>query len=91
MCIRDRFEEFVEALKLCDLAILAPIYAAREKNTIGIYSSDLAAAVPGARCFDSFDEIADFLREEARPGDLILTMGAGNIDTVGRMLVGDQA
>lgn len=81
------FDEFVDALKLCDLAVLAPIYAAREQNTIGIYSSDLAAKVPGAKSFDSFEEIADFLRSEAKPGDLVLTMGAGNIDEVGRMLV----
>lgn len=86
---KSLFDEFVKALKLCDLAVLAPIYAAREKNTVGIHSSDLAAAVPGARCFDTFEQIADFLRAEARPGDLVLTMGAGNIDAVGRMLVGE--
>lgn len=83
------FTEFVEALKLCDLAVLAPIYAAREKNTIGIYASDLAAQVPGAKSFDTFEEIADFLRNEAKPGDLVLTMGAGNIDEVGRMLIAE--
>lgn len=81
------FNDFVEALKLCDLAVLAPIYAAREQNTIGIYASDLAAQVPGARAFDSFEEIADFLREEAGEGDLVITMGAGDIYRVGEMLV----
>ena len=49
---------------MCDQAVLAPIYAAREKNTIGIYSSDIAREVPGAVSFDSFDEIADYLRKE---------------------------
>ena len=77
----------MEALKLCDQAVLAPIYAAREQNTIGIYSSDLAREVPGAVCFDTFDEIADYLRREAGPNDLVLTMGAGNINQVGPMLV----
>ncbi|MGN0995228.1 MAG: UDP-N-acetylmuramate--L-alanine ligase [Butyricicoccus sp.] len=81
------FNDFVEALKLCDLAVLAPIYAAREQNTIGIYASDLAAQVPGARAFDSFEEIAGFLREEAGEGDLVITMGAGDIYRVGEMLV----
>ena len=83
------FHEFVDALKLCDLAVLAPIYAAREKNTIGISSADLAAEVPGVKSFDSFEEIADFLKNEAKAGDLVLTMGAGNIDEVGRMLVAE--
>lgn len=81
------FPEFVDALKQCDQAVLAPIYAAREQNTIGIYSSDLAAEVPGAKSFDSFTEIADYLRREAGPNDLVLTMGAGNINEVGPMLV----
>ncbi|MFQ9126071.1 MAG: glutamate ligase domain-containing protein [Butyricicoccaceae bacterium] len=57
------FPEFVDALKQCDQAILAPIYAAREQNTIGIYSSDIAKEVPGAVSFDTFDEIADYLRK----------------------------
>ena len=81
------FHEFVEALGMCDQAVLAPIYAAREKNTIGIYSSDIAREVPGAVSFDSFDEIADYLRKEAGPNDLVLTMGAGNINEVGPMLI----
>ncbi len=81
------FGDFVEALKQCDIAVLAPIFAAREKNTIGIYSSDLAKEVPKAKCFDSFIEIADFLRKEAKANDLVLTMGAGNINEVGQMLL----
>ena len=81
------FDEFVDALTLCDQAVLAPIYAAREQNTIGIYSSDLAKRVPGAIALDSFGEIADYLRHEAGPNDLVLTMGAGNINEVGSMLV----
>lgn len=81
------FSEFVEALKLCDQAVLAPIYAAREKNTVGIYASDLAAQVPGAVSFDTFAEIADYLRREAGPNDLVLTMGAGNINEIGPMLI----
>lgn len=81
------FGDFVEALKMCDLAVLAPIYAAREQNTIGIYARDLAARVPGAVAFDSFDEIIDYIRREARPGDLVLTMGAGNINEIGPKLI----
>lgn len=81
------FSEFVEALQLCDQAVLAPIYAAREQNTVGIYASDLAAEVPGAVAFDNFAEIADYLRREAGPNDLVLTMGAGNINEIGPMLI----
>lgn len=81
------FDEFVEALSLCDVAILAPIYAARETNQSGISSADLAAKVQGAHSFDNFDDIVAFLQQEARAGDLILTMGAGNIDNIGEKLI----
>ena len=81
------FDEFVKALALCDQAVLAPIYAAREQNTVGICSGDLADAVSGAKAFDSFEEIAAYLRSAAGPNDLVLTMGAGNINEVGPMLL----
>lgn len=81
------FDEFVQSLSLCDQAVLAPIYAAREKNTIGISSHDLAEKVPGAVALDSFEEIAAYLKQQAGPNDLVLTMGAGNINEVGPMLV----
>lgn len=85
------FPDFVQALQLCDIAVLAPIYAAREKNTIGISSYDLAEQVPHAKAFDTFEEIAAYLQQEAQPDDLILTMGAGNINEVGEMLLAPKA
>ena len=85
------FSDFVQALQLCDIALLAPIYAAREKNTIGISSRDLAEQVPHAQALDTFEEIVAYLRKEAQPGDLILTMGAGNINEVGEALLTSEA
>ncbi len=80
-------DSFAEVLSnCCDQAVLAPIYAAREKNTIGIHSEDLAARVPGAVTFSAFGEIASYLDAHAGEGDLILTMGAGNINEVCRLL-----
>ena len=72
---------------MCDKAILAPIYAAREQNTIGIYSSDIAKEVEGAIALDTFEQIEEYLRENAKDGDLIITMGAGNINSIGYALV----
>ena len=85
------FSDFVQALQLCDIALLAPIYAAREKNTIGISSRDLAEQVPHAQALDTFEEIVAYLRKEAQSGDLILTMGAGNINEVGEALLTSEA
>ena len=81
------FHEFAQVLAKADVTYLAEIFAARETNEVGISSRDLAAAVPGARAAESFEELAGWLYDDARPGDLILTVGAGNIYTVGEALV----
>ena len=66
---------------------LAPIYAARETDDLGVSSQKLADQIPGAVYCASLQETTDRLAELARPGDLILTVGAGDIYTVGEMLV----
>ena len=80
------FDDFVEVLKLADLTLLAEIYAAREQNTIGISSRDLANLIPGSKYFSTLPELTDCLKDIARPGDLILTVGAGNIYTAGEAM-----
>ena len=75
------------ASHLPDVTILAEIYAAREKNDIGISSQDLAAKIPGAVYCSTLDQVADQLAELARPGDLILTVGAGDIFRAGEKLL----
>ncbi len=81
------FGDFLRQLRRPDLTYLAEIFAAREKNTLGISSADLAAEIEGARFFKTFEEIEDSLREEAKPGDLILTVGAGNVYRIGEHLL----
>ena len=81
------FDDFVEVLKQPDITLLAEIFAARETNDIGISSKDLADQIPGARYCATLPEVTDALRALARPGDLILTVGAGDIYTAGEALV----
>ena len=84
--------EFAKALSHADKVVLADIYAAREKNTLGISSMDLCKAIQeeGTFCeyFPSFDEIENFLLENCAQGDLLITMGAGDIVKVGERLLG---
>ncbi len=84
--------EFAKALSLADHIVLADIYAAREKNTLGISSLDLLKLIEkeGKPCnyFPSFDEIENFLLENCTQGDLLITMGAGDIVKVGEKLLG---
>jgi UDP-N-acetylmuramate--alanine ligase len=81
------FDDFVSALKLPDKVFLAEIYAAREKNTIGISSADIAAKIDGAEFCASFELLEKRLKEEAREGDVILTVGAGDIYKVGEAII----
>ena len=81
------FERFVEELKIPDVAILAEIFAAREQNTLGISSADLCRNIPGAVYCSTLDKAAAALRQAARPGDLILTVGAGDIYRAGEKLL----
>ena len=81
------YNGFVEALRLADVPILADIYAARETDTLGVSSEQLAKDVGGdALYFDSFEKIADYLKATAKEGDMILTMGAGNITGLSKLL-----
>ncbi len=81
------FDDFVKELRRVDHAVLAEIYAARESNTVGISSEDLAKEIRGAVFFETLPEVADYLRSIARPGDLIITVGAGDIYKAGEMLL----
>ena len=83
------FDHFVEQLRRPTIAYLAEIYAAREKNTIGISSADLAKEIPGAKFYPTFAEIEADLAETARPGDIILTVGAGDVFRIGEHLLNE--
>ncbi len=81
------FEEFVEQLQKPDVVVLAEIYAARERNTIGISSRDLQNRLPGSLYCATLPEVTAVLKELAQPGDVILTVGAGDIYRAGEALV----
>jgi len=85
------FKEFVTALRGIDHMIITDIYSAREKDTKEIHSRDLSDAISneGENCtyIPSFDEIADYLSKNAQPGDLVITMGAGDVHVVGERLL----
>ena len=72
------------------MTILAEIYAARERNDLGISSRDLAAKIPGSVYCATLAEVTETLAKLAQPGDLILTVGAGDIVKSGENLVSLQ-
>lgn len=84
---RALFDDFVQQLRRPDITYLAEIYAAREKDTLGISSADLAEKIPGSMFFGTFEELEASLRSTAAPGDIILTVGAGDVYRLGENLV----
>ena len=81
------FDDFVKQLKRPDVVILAEIYAARERNTIGISSKDLLKQIPGGIYCATLPEVTEQLKKLAQPGDVILTVGAGDIYRAGEALL----
>jgi UDP-N-acetylmuramate--alanine ligase len=81
------FDDFVRQLQKADVVILAEIYAARERNTIGISSRDLQEQIPGSVYCETLPEVTACLKQIARPGDVILTIGAGDIYRAGEALL----
>lgn len=81
------FDEFVQELKTPDIAVLMEIFAAREQNDIGISSNDLAKQIPGSVYCSTLAKVTDTLASLAQPGDLILTVGAGDIYRAGEELL----
>lgn len=85
-------EDFARALSAADEVVLADIYAAREVNKLGVSSNDIAQRMEkyGKKAYyiPSFDEIETFILENCVPGDLLITMGAGDIVNVGEKLLG---
>lgn len=71
--------EFAEVLSIPDHAILSEILPVRETNTYNIYAKDLADKIDGCVWFKTFEEIADYVTKKARPDDLIITIGGGNV------------
>jgi UDP-N-acetylmuramate--alanine ligase len=85
-------KEFAQALSGADHVVLTDIYAARETNTVGVTSVDLLEELQalGTKCdyFSTFDEVENFLLENCTKGDLLITMGAGDVNLIGERLLG---
>ena len=81
------FDNFVKVLRQPDITLLAEIYPARETDNLGISSQNLADQIPGSIYCPTLEDVTVRLKELAQPGDLILTVGAGNIYTAGEALL----
>lgn len=79
-------DDFAKALAIPDKAVLSEILPVREVNTYNIYSKDLADKIDGCVWFKTFEEITDYVCENAKDGDLIITLGGGNVYMCANMI-----
>ncbi len=84
-------KDFAKALSHADKIVLADIYAARETDTLGISSQDLQKEIESlgkeAFYFPSFEEIENFILKNCINGDMLITMGAGDVLKIGENLL----
>ena len=81
-------DDFAEALSIADLAVVTDIMGSREKNTYGVRAETLVGKIAGAVFTPTFDGCVDFLAGATRPGDLVITLGCGDVYKVAKGLAG---
>jgi len=95
-------DEFVDALSIPDTAVLTDIMGSREKNTYNIFTRQLGEKIPGAvwfpqdelnpetteeRKYQNFAQVCQYVCDHVQPGDLVITMGCGDINKVNKMIL----
>ena len=83
-------DDFAQVLKIPDKVIMTEIMGSREKNTYNIYTKDLADKIPGSEWYPTFEEVAARAQEIAEEGDLIITLGCGDVYKIAKMIIEDM-
>lgn len=81
------FDDFVRVLQIPDHCIMTEIMGSREVNTYDIYTSQLAEKIPGSVWFNTFEEVAQYAVDHAESGDLIITLGCGDIYKAAKIMI----
>lgn len=81
------FNDFVRVLKIPDRVVMTEIMGSREVNTFNIYTADLAAKLPGSVWFNTFDEVARYVVDNAGVDDLVITLGCGDIYKAAKIMI----
>ena len=81
------FDDFVRVLQIPDRCIMTEIMGSREINTYGIYTEQLAEKIPGSVWFNTFEEVAQYAVDNAESGDLIITLGCGDIYKAAKIMI----
>lgn len=80
-------DDFAEVLQIPDRCVLTEIMGSREVNTYNVYTAQLAEKIPGSVWFNTFEEVADYVLKNAKSGDLVLTLGCGDIYKAAKIMI----
>lgn len=80
-------DDFADVLKIADKVVMTEIMGSREVNTYDIHTEQLAAKIPGSVWFESFDTVAQYLYENVKEGDLVITLGCGDVYKIAKKLI----
>lgn len=80
-------DDFARVLSIADRVVMTEIMGSREVNTLGVYTSQLAEKIPGSVWFNTFDEVAQYVVDNAESGDLVITLGCGDIYKAGKIMI----
>ncbi len=80
-------DDFARVLAIADRVVMTEIMGSREVNTLGVYTSQLAEKIPGSVWFNTFDEVAQYVVDNAESGDLVITLGCGDIYKAGKIMI----
>lgn len=79
-------DDFAQALSIADKTVLTEIMGSREKNIYNVFAEDLCEKIQGCVWFPEFEQVADYVFQNAEEGDLIITLGCGDVYKVARMI-----
>lgn len=81
-------DDFARVLSMADHVVLTEIMGSREKaEDYDIRTEDLAKKIPGSVWFSTFEEVTAYVMEHAQPGDLVITLGCGDIYKAAKMML----
>ncbi len=84
---KEHMDDFAKVLQIPDKCVMTEIMGSREVNTDGVYTSQLAEKIPGSVWFNTFEEVANYVLEYAKTGDLIITLGCGDIYKAAKIMI----
>lgn len=84
---KEHMDDFAKVLQIPDKCVMTEIMGSREVNTDGVFTSQLAEKIPGSVWFNTFDEVSEHVLKYAKAGDLIITLGCGDIYKAAKIMI----